>query len=230
MLEFLASQLELIAAHAPVWGFFLIFVFMAIESSFVPFPSEVVMIPAGFLAIRGELTYHSPFVDGAIALLVALGGCLLGAFINYYLGLKLGRPVLSRYGKYFFLKKEALDRADELFAEYGDITTFICRLVPVIRQIISIPAGITRMPIGRFAFFTGLGATVWNCILFGVGAFLGRLSLQNGEKMSYLELIEKGKELVSENYGIIAAGLILCIVLYGLIHRLVMRGKIRKTA
>ena len=157
MLDQLAAHLDAIAALAPVWGYALIFLFMAIESSFIPFPSEVVMIPAGFLAARGELTLHAPVADLALACATGLLGSLAGAYFNYYLSAKLGEPFLRRYGKWFFLKPEALDRACEVFNRYGALTTFVCRLIPVIRQLISIPAGISRMPLGSFALFTGLG-------------------------------------------------------------------------
>ena len=224
MLETLASHLEVIAGYAPVWGFVLIVVFMAIESSFIPFPSEVVMIPAGFMVIRGELTFAHAWMDMTGCVLAGLVGCLIGAYVNYWLGLKLGRPVLHKYGRYFFLKEEALNQAEDVFRRYGDITTFVCRLIPVIRQIISIPAGLAQMPLGRFTFFTGLGASIWNIILLAVGAFFGHLSMgEDGEKMSYLELVHQGKDLISEHYGWIFLGLGVCIVLYILVHRLKAR-------
>ena len=103
MLETIASHLDAIAALAPTWGLLLIFVFMAIESSFVPFPSEVVMIPAGFLAARGELGLGGPLVAVSVAVLVGILGSLAGAYVNYFLALKVGKPFLLKYGKWFFL-------------------------------------------------------------------------------------------------------------------------------
>lgn len=220
MLETLASHLEQVAAYAPTWGLALVFVFMAIESSFIPFPSEVVMIPAGFLAFRGELTLHAPWPDAALALAVGTLGSLAGAFVNYWLGLRLGRPFLYRYGKWFFLKEQTLARAEDLFRRYGDITTFVCRLVTVIRQIISIPAGFARMPLGRFAFFTALGAGAWNLVLLAVGGYFGHAA----QDMTYLELVKRGKALVSENYGWIALALAAVVAVWVLAHRFAAKG------
>ena len=207
MLETLASHLESIAALAPHWGFALIFFFMAVESSFIPFPSEVVMLPAGFLAFRGELTLHSPWPDAALALFFGTLGSFAGACVNYWLGLKLGRPF-------------------ELFRRYGDVTTFVCRLVTVIRQLISIPAGFARMPFGRFAFFTVLGAGIWNLILLAVGAWLGHET----QEMDYLELVTRGKALVTDHYGWILAGLALVVAVYALCHRLAVGGRGKPSA
>ena len=106
MTETIAAHLDAITQYAPVWGFLLIFIFMTIESSFIPFPSEVVMIPAGFLAFKHQLTTGNPWIDSLIAVLVGVSGSLAGAYINYWLALKLGRTFLHRYGKYFFLKEQ----------------------------------------------------------------------------------------------------------------------------
>ena len=169
MTEFIASHLDLAMQHAPVWGFILIFVFMAVESSFIPFPSEVVMIPAGFLAYRGGLSTGIPWLDLVLAVAVGLAGSLAGAYVNYALSIRLGRPFLHRYGKYFFLKESALDRAEEIFREYGELATFVCRMLPAIRQLISIPAGLSRMDFRRFTLFTALGAGIWVTVLALMG-------------------------------------------------------------
>ena len=174
MLETIASHLDSLAALAPTWGLLFIFVFMTIESSFVPFPSEVVMIPAGFLAARGELGIGSPLGAVWVAIAVGVFGSLAGAYVNYYLALWVGKPFLEKYGKWFFLKPAALERACEVFNKYGAATTFVCRMVPAIRQLISIPAGIAKMPLGSFTLFTGLGAGVWTTILAFVGYGLGK--------------------------------------------------------
>ena len=174
MLETIASHLDSLAALAPMWGLLFIFVFMTIESSFVPFPSEVVMIPAGFLAARGELGIGSPLAAVWVAIAVGVLGSLAGAYVNYYLALWVGKPFLEKYGKWFFLKPAALERACEVFNKYGAATTFVCRMVPAIRQLISIPAGIAKMPLGSFTLFTGLGAGVWTTILAFVGYGLGK--------------------------------------------------------
>ena len=221
MLDQLAAHLDSIAALAPVWGYALIFLFMAIESSFIPFPSEVVMIPAGFLAARGELTLHAPVADLALACATGLLGSLAGAYFNYYLSAKLGEPFLRRYGKWFFLKPEALDRACEVFNRYGALTTFVCRLIPVIRQLISIPAGLARMPLGTFTFFTSLGAGIWTFLLALAGYSLGRTA---GD-ITYNQLVHRGKELIDANLVWVILGGVLLAAAYVGISKLVMRRR-----
>jgi len=219
MLELIASHLDAVAALAPTWGFAFIFVFMAVESSFIPFPSEVVMIPAGFLAARGELLHGSPL--GALVAAIAVGtvGSLVGAYVNYFLALWVGKPFLEKYGKYFFVKPEPLARACAVFNRYGVPTTFVCRLVPVIRQLISIPAGIARMPIGSFTLFTGLGAGVWTAVLAFVGYGLGRTA---GD-ITYLELVRKGKDLASQNLPLVIVGALALVTLYWLLKKAMAR-------
>lgn len=219
MLETIASHLDSLAALAPTWGLIFIFVFMTIESSFVPFPSEVVMIPAGFLAARGELGIGSPLAAVWVAIAVGVLGSLAGAYVNYYLALWVGKPFLEKYGKWFFLKPAALERACEVFNKYGAATTFVCRMVPAIRQLISIPAGIAKMPLGSFTLFTGLGAGVWTTILAFVGYGLGK----SAGDITYLELCTKGKEMAAANLPLVIGGALALAGLYVLISKLVMR-------
>ena len=222
MLETIASHLDSIAALAPTWGLLFIFVFMAIESSFVPFPSEVVMIPAGFLAARGEMGIGSPMAAVWVAIAVGVLGSLAGAFINYYLALWVGKPFLEKYGKWFFLKPEALERACEVFNKYGAATTFVCRMVPAIRQLISIPAGIARMPLGSFALFTALGAGVWTAILAFVGYGLGK----SAGDITYLELCTKGREMAASHLPLVIGVAVVLGGLYVLASKLAMgRGR-----
>ena len=223
MLEALAAHLDTIAALAPTWGLVFVFTFMAVESSFIPFPSEVVMIPAGFLAARGELSCGSPWADLALAVAVGTLGALAGAFFNYWLSAKLGEPFLRKYGRWFFLKEEALDRAEEVFNRYGAATTFVCRLLPVIRQLISIPAGLSRMPLGSFALFTALGAGIWNAVLAATGFWLGRTA---GD-LPYAELVARGKTLAGEHLPAVVAGAVGCTLAYALVSRLAMRRRHR---
>lgn len=225
MLDLIAGQLEAVAVYAPVWGFLLIFVFMAVESSFIPFPSEVVMIPAGFLAFRGELTFHSPALDLTMAILVGLAGSLAGAYLNYFLSLKLGRPVLYRYGKYFFLKPAMLERAEEIFRKYGELATFVCRLLPAIRQLISIPAGLSRMRLGRFTLFTALGAGLWTAVLAFAGWYCGRMT----SGLTYKEMIHRGMDMVHEHYIWILIGLAALVAVYLCVQHLVMKPAERQT-
>jgi len=148
------------------WGYGGIVVMMFLESSFFPFPSEVVVPPAGYLAARGEMSL--PLVIGA-----GIAGSLLGALFNYWLAVAWGRPFFERFGRYFLVSAKNLDRADRFFAEHGHISTFVGRLLPGIRQYISLPAGIARMNLGLFALFTGLGAGIWVVILALVGYYIG---------------------------------------------------------
>ena len=219
MLETIASHLDSLAALAPTWGLLFIFVFMTIESSFVPFPSEVVMIPAGFHAARGELGIGSPLAAVWVAIAVGVLGSLAGAYVNYYLALWVGKPFLEKYGKWFFLKPAALERACEVFNKYGAATTFVCRMVPAIRQLISIPAGIAKMPLGSFTLFTGLGAGVWTTILAFVGYGLGK----SAGDITYFELCTKGKEMAAANLPLVIGGALALAGLYVLISKLVMR-------
>lgn len=219
MLDQLATYLDTFAALAPVWGYAFIFAFMAVESSFVPFPSEIVMLPAGFLAARGELSLHAPMPDLMLAIVIGLLGSLAGAYFNYYLSRALGEPFLRKYGKWFFVKPEALDRAEEVFNKYGAVTTFICRLIPVIRQLISIPAGLSGMPLGKFTLFTGLGAGIWTAVLAGTGYALGR----SAGDISYLELVHKGKALVDAHLVWLILGGVVLAGAYMLVSKLVMR-------
>lgn len=221
MTETLIGHIEWAVSNAHTWGFILIFVFMTIESSFIPFPSEIVLIPAGFLAARGEMTFGDPVIDTVLALLCGLAGSMAGAYINYYLALFVGRPFLYRYGKYFFIKPAVFARAEEIFLEYGEITTFICRLITVVRQLISLPAGIARMPLAKFSLFTALGAGIWSAILLWIGYYMGSLS----EDMTYAELVHKGKDLLKEHYIWILLALALLVAVYALIHHLIMKGK-----
>jgi membrane protein DedA with SNARE-associated domain len=139
---------------------------MALESSCFPFPSEVIMIPAGYLASQGRM-------DFTLACLCGILGSLLGAYFNYYLAVYLGRPLISRYGKYFFINEQKLETAERFFARHGEITTFVCRLIPGVRQYISLPAGLARMNVALFALFTGLGAGIWVVILVYIGYLAG---------------------------------------------------------
>lgn len=217
----LAEHIALFAQYAHYWGLAIIFFFMVIESSFIPFPSEVVMIPAGFLAFRGELLTGIWWVDALLAIAAGTAGSLGGAYVNYFLALYWGRGPLYRYGKYIFLDAKTLNRAEEFFRKYGDLATFICRLLPAIRQLISLPAGLARMDFKRFSFFTGAGAGIWVAILTGVGAWLGHLS---GD-MNYVELVAAGQKLVTDNYLWIILGLIVFTGGYCMLHKRIMRSE-----
>ena len=221
MLETIAGHLDFIAGLSPVWKLLLVFAFMAVESSFIPFPSEVVMIPAGFFAACGELLAASPVVALALCVAIGVAGSLAGAYVNYFLALRLGKPFLERYGKWFFLPPRALDRACDVFNRYGAATTFVCRMVPAIRQLISIPAGISRMPLGSFTLFTALGAGIWTAILAVTGYALGR----SAGDVSYLELCTRGRDMAASHLPLVIGGALALVVLHVAVTKLVMGRK-----
>jgi len=147
-------------------GYMGIFLLMFLESTFFPFPSEIIMIPAGYLAYQGEMNLY-------MVILVGILGSVAGALLNYYLAMHLGRKIILKYGKYFFIKEETLDKLDTFFAKHGEISTFTGRLIPGIRQLISLPAGLARMNIAKFSFYTALGAGIWVVVLVAVGYLVG---------------------------------------------------------
>ncbi len=220
MTNLLVTYLDQMLAIAPVWGYVLIVFFMTVESSFIPFPSEVVMIPAGFLAARGSLTLHAPAADAGLAIVAGTVGSILGALVNYVLFRRLGRPFLDRYGKYFFLPPEALARAELLFLRYGVGATFFCRLLPGIRQLISIPAGLAGMPLRSFVTWTGLGAAIWVAILTGVGWAVGKQTANMGAR----EIVDAGKVLLSQYSLPLFATALFLLAAYVLVKRRVMKG------
>lgn len=153
-------------------SYWFVFIFMVIESSFIPFPSEVVVPPAAYIACtKGDMNVF-------VIALVATAGAIVGALINYFLSLWIGRPLVyafadSRIGHACLINREKVDKAEAYFDKHGAISTFIGRLIPAVRQLISIPAGLSRMNLGVFILFTGLGAFLWNGILTALGWWLG---------------------------------------------------------
>ena len=154
-------------------SYLLIFVLMTVERSFIPFPSEVVVPPAAYLACtKGDMNVFA-------VVLVATAGALCGALINYFLSLWIGRPLVysfadSRLGHALLINREKVENAEKYFDSHGAVSTFIGRLIPAVRQLISIPAGLARMNLGVFCIFTALGAGIWNGILAVLGWWLGR--------------------------------------------------------
>jgi len=157
-----------------------IVVLMAIESSVFPLPSEIIIPPAGVLVAQGRMS---------AVLVVAAGtvGSILGALGNYALAVWLGRPFLHRYSRYFLVREASLTRSEDFFLRHGEMATFVGRLLPVFRHLISLPAGIARMNLGRFVIYTGLGAAAWCSVLTWVGWYLGRNAavLQNDDFRRY---------------------------------------------
>ncbi len=159
-------MIDFVLANLNYWW---VFVFMAVESSFIPFPSEVVVPPAAFLSMMEDSSMNIFLV-----IVVATLGADVGALVNYYLAKWLGRPIVyafadSRFGHMCLLDRAKVQHAEDYFRNHGAASTFFGRLVPAVRQLISIPAGLAGMHIGKFLLFTTLGAAVWNSILAIIG-------------------------------------------------------------
>lgn len=182
---------------------------MAIESSFIPFPSEVVVPPAAYkAAASGELNVW-------LVVFFATLGALIGAFVNYFLALWLGKPIVykfanSRFGHMCLLDEQKVIKAEQFFVRYGVIATLIGRLVPAVRQLISIPAGLAKMNIAKFALFTAIGAGAWNAVLAALGYFLESVV---PEEQLIATVTEYSHEI---GYGIIA---VVAIALAYLIYK-----------
>ena len=153
-----------------------IFFGMLLESAYIPIPSEIILPYAGYLVFLGKATFLTAGLTG-------LAGSLVGAFISYEIALYGGRPLVERYGRYIFIRRHELDRADRWFQRHGDAAVFIGRLLPAVRTYISLPAGVAEMPLIRFLIFSLLGAIPWTIVFMIVGYGLGRnwshVSVQN---------------------------------------------------
>ena len=148
------------------WGYAGIFILMALESTVLPVPSELVLIPAGYLAYQGEMNVLAIWLASTV-------GSLFGASVNYAFALWVGRPFLERYGRWFFVRPALLHKTDAFFARHGAISTFTGRLIPGIRHLISLPAGLARMNLVTFSLYTLIGAGLWSAVLIAMGWFIG---------------------------------------------------------
>ncbi len=162
-------------------GYIGIFVMMFLESSFFPFPSEVVMVPAGYLASKGEMSL-------SLAVIAGIVGSLSGAIFNYYLAKNFGRAFLLKYGKYLFLKEDSLDKLERFFKNHGEVSTFSGRLIPGVRQYISLPAGMAKMNLAKFSLYTSLGAGIWVVILTLLGYYIGENEAIIKEYLKYITI------------------------------------------
>lgn len=164
-----------LSATVGQWGYPGIVMLMALESSFFPFPSEVVIPPAAYLAASGKMNIGMVILCGTL-------GSFMGAVFNYWLALKFGRPFFEKYGRYLLVSPRSLEKADRFFERHGHISTFVARLLPGIRQYISLPAGLARMNVFAFCAATVLGAGIWVLVLAAMGYWFGRneqLVMQN---------------------------------------------------
>lgn len=149
-----------------VMGYPGIFLLMAMESSIIPIPSELVIPPAGYLAHSGQMDMLTVILSGTF-------GSLIGAYANYFAARYLGRPLILKYGRYVWISEEKFTRVEAFFLRHGEISTFIGRLLPVVRHLISIPAGLAGMNHLRFSLYTLLGAGIWVTVLAWIGYFIG---------------------------------------------------------
>jgi membrane protein DedA with SNARE-associated domain len=161
-----------------------------LESTFVPIPSEFTMIPAGYLVYQGKMSLLA-------VMFFSISGTILGSLVNYYIARLLGRPIIVRFQKYFFLNDTKMYKIESFFAHHGEVSTFSGRLVPGLRHLISFPAGLARMDVKIFSFYTGLGGGLWMGALTAVGYFIG------------------GKEHLVRRYmpKVIAGGIVLAIII-----------------
>lgn len=187
--------------------------FMAIESSFIPFPSEAVVPPAAWkAAVSGEMNVF-------LVVVFATVGALIGALINYYIAFWFGRPIVykfanSRFGHMCLIDEAKVQKTETYFDAHGVISTLIGRLVPVVRQLISIPAGLARMGIGRFMLYTTIGAGIWNVILAALGYYMAYIPGMQSEEA----VMTKVKEYSSE------IGLVFVVVAVAVVAYLIYKG------
>ncbi len=180
-------------------GYAGIMVLMLIESTFIPLPSELVIPPAGYLISQGQMSWVGVIVS-------ATAGSVLGGLVNYALGVYLGRPFILKYGRYFFISEKSFTKGERFFLKHGNISTFIGRLILGVRHYISFPAGIARMELKQFCFYTALGAGVWCWVLAYIGYFVGN----NKEKIMQ----------ISRQWSVyILAACVLLLALYVMWHR-----------
>jgi membrane protein DedA with SNARE-associated domain len=167
------------------WGYIGIFIMMFLESTFFPFPSELAMIPAGYLASKGDMSL-------IMAIVVGTSGSLLGALFNYYLAKRYGRAGVLKFGKYFFFTEDKLVKMETFFVKHGSFSTFISRLIPGVRQLVSLPAGLSKMPLGKFSLYTTLGAGLWVVVLVLLGYFIGSNEALINEYLNQIVMITLG--------------------------------------
>lgn len=182
------------------FGYIGIIVLMCIESSFLPVPSEITMIPAGYLAYQGKM-------DLSLVILSGLVGSILGAWLNYYLAMSVGREFVRRYGPYVGVSHTKMQTAERFFLKHGAFSTLIGRLIPVVRHLISLPAGFAKMPFLSFIICTAIGSAIWSSFLVLLGYYMGS---NEGKLVEYLN---QGTSLL---FGAVIAAIIgyICFIKY----------------
>ncbi len=202
MIEFIAQINYWLIEIIVKFGYFGIFLGMFLESTLIPVPSEAIMIPAGMAVAKQQLNF-------ILVVFCGVFGNVLGAFCSYYIALWLGKPILLKFGRFFWIKPHTITKIEIFFSKYGEISIFIGRLLPGFRHFISIPAGIAKMNIIKFLLYTTLGSTIWTTILviFGYYFSLHQEYLLNNIKiiifiaiaMLFLLIVYKYKK--SKNVG-----------------------------
>lgn len=197
-------------------NYWFVFIFMIIESSFIPFPSELVIPPAAYLAAtKGDMNITA-------VVLIATAGALVGALVNYFLSVWIGRPLVyrfadSRFGHACLIDRDKVTNAEKFFDKHGAVSTFFGRLIPAVRQLISIPAGLARMNLGAFAIFTSLGALVWNSVLGALGYWLGQTVP--------LQLLYDKIEQYNSYLNLVGIAILVICVIYILYHAFLKKQK-----
>lgn len=184
-----------------IWGYSGVFILMAMESSIIPVPSEVVMPPAAFWAAQGKMDFTGVVLAGT-------AGSYFGSILNYWICRRLGQPALARFGKHFFITADKLDLAENWVRQFGGVGVFAARLLPVVRHLVSMPAGALRMPVGKFSSATLLGAGLWCAIL----AWFGQKTI--GDHPELLESPQAMVEVIRAKMVWFLVGVVLLILLY----------------
>ncbi len=195
--ELITTLIMFLVTTISSWGYLGIFLLMTIESTFIPFPSELILVPAGILIALGEMTWTSVIIIGTL-------GSLIGASINYFIAYCISKGMsnkfLDGYNRIFLISAKGLSKTERYFEKHGEITIFVGRLIPVIRQLISIPAGFARMNFLRFSIFTTMGAAIWVVLLTYIGFIFG----------NNLDLLQKNMNLLT-TFAITFAGAIVLV-------------------
>ena len=203
LLDIVNKIIEFSIAAVGSLGYFGIFILMTIESSVIPFPAELILIPAGALVARGEMYF-------VVVLIVSTLGSVAGALANYYLALYLGRKTINylihKYGKFAFIKEDTVLRSEKFFDKHGAVTTFLGRLIPGMRSFVSLPAGFARMHLGKFCLYTALGAGIWNAVLIYLGYVFGNNISTIHENLGYIT-------------GVLIIGCLMILIAYVFWHR-----------
>lgn len=179
MHSFFSALIETLINFINQIGYLGIFIGMFLESTVVPIPSELIMIPAGISAAKGGMNIY-------IATILGIIGNILGAIFSYYLASSIGRRILFYVGKYFFIKPATIIKIEEFFKSHGSISVFMARLIPGFRHIISLFAGIAKMNLKLFLIYTSIGSAIWNSVLASIGYFIGENDEMIGQYLNHI--------------------------------------------